>query len=692
MITIDILDRSYAKKLLNGLSSGYSSSSVTDNADGSKTLTINFVNGDKAEVTFSPVKGDKGDTGTSVQDVKIQEISGVRHLIVTLDDGTEIDAGVLPNEQYDDTAIKQDISDLQSDKQDKADNTLDTTDKTVTGAINEIYGTQLDTVGFSADYKNIILNRKSGLNPYTIPISSIIHNAKLTELNDIDSTDIGNGKTLVYDSATQKHKYVDSTGTDELVKMEASTEAHYLSDLIDKSTIVNDNGTLKVKKLDGQEVTITEINYLKGLTMNVMDLVNMFSNGGVKIINTPVATYADLLVYDKSALIEGISYLIYVLADETHDNVKTTYLIDKDTTTPTYFGFAGEHRDFTTNPIDLANEVTGKLGASNIDVDALWKLLTINDTYKTLTTNNEVFGTHGAKALYDELVTAIGDKANSNDLTTHTGDTDIHVTTTDKTKWDKVTDKANSTDLTTHTGDTDIHTSATEKASYVKKTDITNTINSTSTDTQVPSAKSVWGSLYKICDTQILVDANKPTSKICMADLTTLNTPSKEGLTTAESSLIISIENRDYWNGQISITMASPEVYVRSVRNAGTWTKWRKLCITSVKDVAKTNITPSDETIFIGFKNNEGSNYYVQNGICYVTLWNVKISQTGNTIRTGLTLPVPKGTRAGTLMTGNGDATPHAFAYVAPSGELNFDVKDANVMLYGSFSYLVAES
>ena len=122
------------------------------------------------------------------------------------------------------------------------------------------------------------------------------------------------------------------------------------------------------------------------------------------------------------------------------------------------------------------------------------------------------------------------------------------------------------------------------------------------------------------------------------------------------------------------------------------WTSWGKVCTTSVADVAKTNITPSDETIFIGFKNNEGSNYYVQNGICYVTLWNVKISQTGNTIKTGLTLPVPKGTRAGTLMTGNGDATPHAFAYVAPSGELNFDVKDANVMLYGSFSYLVAES
>ena len=77
-----------------------------------------------------------------------------------------------------------------TDYQEKTDNTLTTTDKTITGAINEVNGNLLDTVGFSADYKNIILNRKNGLNPYTIPISAIINNASLTELKDIDSTDM----------------------------------------------------------------------------------------------------------------------------------------------------------------------------------------------------------------------------------------------------------------------------------------------------------------------------------------------------------------------------------------------------------------------------------------------------------------------------------------------------------------------
>lgn len=724
---MDIVTYALAKKLVNGVQSGLASATV-DNTNCS--ITFNWTNGTSSTLTFPKpadgVKGDKGDTGVSVQNVEIREISGIRHLIVTLDDSTEIDAGVLPNEQYDDTAIKQDISDLQSDKQDKTDNSLGTTSKTVTGAINEIYGTQLDTVGFSADYKNIILNRKNGLNPYTIPISAIIHNAKLTELNDIDSTDIGNGKTLVYDSTTNKHKYVASSGTDELVKMEASTDAHYLSNLIDKSTIVNDNGTLKVKKLDGQDVTITEINYLKGLTMNVMDLVNMFSNGGVKIINTPVATYADLLTYDKKDLIDGISYLIYVLADETHDGSKTTYLIDTTSTTPTYFGNADNQRNFTTNPIDLANEVTGKLPTNNIDVDALWALLTIDDTYKTLTTTNNVFGTHGAKAMYDELVTAIGAKANSNDLTTHTNDTDIHITSAERTKWNEVDNKVNKTDIVDNLTSTDTNKPLSANQGKIlddkkiNKTSIATTIDSTSTDSQVPSAKSVYDNAIKdkklktYTSFEQLGITDLSTSSLSdigvkMGENSSLNVLITSGdmkeiaynagiIPTNDVGILYCVRLAGRFKATFSLDTGATGKYISEymtfTHNISTQSTfvWKKVCATSVEDVAKTNITPSDETIFIGFKNNEGSNYYVQNGICYVTLWSVKISQTGNTIRTGLTLPVPKGTRAGTLMTGNGDATPHAFVYVAPTGELNFDVKDANVMLYGSFSYHVAES
>ena len=401
---------------------------------------------------------------------------------------------------YDDTEVKSDIANLNTDKQEKTDNTLETTDKTITGSINEVNGNLLDTVGFSADYKNIILNRKNGLNPYTIPISAIINNTSLAELKDIDATDIGNGKILVYDGTTQKHKYVNSSMTDELVKMDSATDAKYLSDLLDKQTIINDNGILKVKKLDGQEVTITEINYLKGLTMNVMDLVGAFANGGVKVLNTPVATYADLSTLDRSAFIDGISYIVYVLADETHSGAKTTYLCTK--TSTTFFGNADSQRNFTTNPIDLANEVTGKLGTSNIDVDSLWTLLTINDTYKTLTANNEIFGTHGAKAMYDELTTAIGEKANATDLTTHTRDTTIHITSDERMKWNN---KANASDIPTKTSeltnDSNYVTEETVNAELnkkINKTDISTTINSASTDDEIPTSKAIFKLLQAV--------------------------------------------------------------------------------------------------------------------------------------------------------------------------------------------------
>ena len=428
-----------------------------------------------------------------------------KHYVFNENNDIDVETGkwrLLTENLYDDTQVNNDIADLDTNKQDKTDNALNTTDKTVVGAINEINDSLLDNVTFSADYKNIIINRKNGLNPYTIPIASIINNAKIIELNDVDSTDIGNGKTLVYDGAIQKHKYVSSIGTDELVKMDSTTDAKHLSDLIEKQTVVNDNGVLKVKKLDGQEVTTAEINHLKGLTMNVMDLVNAFANGGVKVYERTMPTYADLLTLDRSGFIDEIKYFVYVQSDETHGGAKTTYLCDK--TNETFFGNADNQRNFITNPIDLANEVTGKLGTSNIDLDTLWKLLTINDTYKTLTTKDEVFGTHGAKVLYDELVADIGKKANATDLTTHANDTNIHVTTYDKTKWNEVDNKSTMVTLTQAEYNQLVADGTIDNDTYYiisddsENIEITQTISSSSTDTQVPSALATFNLLKTV--------------------------------------------------------------------------------------------------------------------------------------------------------------------------------------------------
>ena len=92
----------------------------------------------------------------------------------------------------------------------------------------------------------------------------------------------------------------------------------------------------------------------------------------------------------------------------------------------------------------MATEITGKLGIANMDSDAIKALFTVDDTYKTETATNNAFSTHGAKALYDELLLAIGNKANSSDLTAHKDDADIHVSTEDRTKWDSAKTHADS--------------------------------------------------------------------------------------------------------------------------------------------------------------------------------------------------------------------------------------------------------
>ena len=433
-------------------SDGFSPSAKIEKVGDTATITIT----DKDGTTTATIKDGQGGTGGSGEENKINSIS-VNGVNVAIDENKNVDITV--PEAYDDTDIRTELANksdtdhthttvnghtVESDVPVDAKFTDTVYDDTqVKTQIQAVANGLMDSVGYSADYKTIDIIAKNGVKK-SVNVAPIISHASITELSDVDTTNKATGKALVYNATTCKHEYADVSGTDEKVKMDSSTDAKYLGELLDNVTIANENGELKVKKLDGQEVTITEINYLKGLTMNVMDLVNMFSNGGVKIINTPVATYAELLTLDKSSFIEGISYLVYVLTDENHDNAKTTYLVDKVSATPTYFGFADSHRDFTTNPIDLATEITGKLGIANMDSDAIKALFTVDDTYKTETTTNNAFSTHGAKALYDELLLAIGNKANSSDLTAHKDDADIHVSTEDRTNWDSAKTHADS--------------------------------------------------------------------------------------------------------------------------------------------------------------------------------------------------------------------------------------------------------
>ena len=85
---------------------------------------------------------------------------------------------------------------------------------------------------------------------------------KFNSTNDVDTT---LGKWREYNGSG-------GSSTDEKVKLDAtSTDAKYLNELIDNSTIEVDatNNCLVVKKIDGQTATVAEINFLTGVTSNI---------------------------------------------------------------------------------------------------------------------------------------------------------------------------------------------------------------------------------------------------------------------------------------------------------------------------------------------------------------------------------------------------------------------------------------
>jgi hypothetical protein len=83
----------------------------------------------------------------------------------------------------------------------------------------------------------------------------------------------------------------------------------------------------------------------------------------------------------------------------------------------------------------------------------------------------------------DMLNDAIGSRALNSDLTAHTGDGTIHVTTDDKSKWDK-----NIVDIATHTDNNTIHVTSDDKSKWNKNVeDVASIVNGATT---VPNATS----------------------------------------------------------------------------------------------------------------------------------------------------------------------------------------------------------
>ena len=246
----------------------------------------------------------------------------------------------------------------------------------------------------------------------------------------------------------------------------------------------------------------------------------------------------------------------------------------------------------------------------------------------------------------------------------------------------------------------------------VDKTSIVTSIDSTSTNDTVPTTKSVYDAV-KNKNLKTYTDLSQlgltapltvgeiynalPDKSLLLLECTDVNfnitdVPGSYGLLTIDK-----INNGRFsimYKTSLSKSLAANNFFVGNLKGEdGTELTWKRVCITSVSDKPITNIAPADTTKFVGFKGNSMCNYCVQNGICYVSLWGVQVTVTGR-VNTGVILPMPKsGFFGGGYLTGGGDAITHAYAHTIPeTGELKFNVKDANTVLYGMFSYPVAES
>ncbi|NCI19889.1 hypothetical protein EJM73_08240 [Clostridium botulinum] len=149
---------------------------------------------------------------------------------------------------------------------------------------------------------------------------------------------------------------------DELVKLNSDDTADYLENKIDNNSIQIINNKLIAKSLNGLEVTVAELNMLKGIKDNIQKMIDLTQKG--MQFRGFVNTYEELTqIPDAEA-----GYTAIVRADEQSANKKMFYIYDGLKWQPTYeVSSSNMGRDFTIEPLNLMVETKGILSETQID-------------------------------------------------------------------------------------------------------------------------------------------------------------------------------------------------------------------------------------------------------------------------------------------------------------------------------------
>lgn len=223
-------------------------------------------------------------------------------------------------------------------------------------------------------------------------------------------------------------------------------------------------------------------------------------------------------------------------------------------------------------------------------------------------------------------------------------------------------------DFLKKTDATSTYATKTEANDKVDKANILSATSSTATDDNLYSAKLINGELNKKLNANELVVGDKGEWSALQCELTD-----------GSKSYRLQIDK----DGNANI--------FTSTDNWSTYT-FKKVCTTSVDDVAKTNITFTDSNVSISGEY-EICQYCILNGICYVTLNGLTFNSSYTSDTTFANLPKPMFRQDFALSNSYGDV-PLGKLFLEVNGGIHLYTRVTPVPDTGfiSFSYPVAES
>ena len=356
-------------------------------------------------------------------------------------------------------------------------------------------------------------------------------------------------------------------------------------------------------------------------------------------------------------------------------------------------------------------------------VTSLGSTSAINNVY----TKTESDGKFALLSTLNSLITVVGglndltttDKTSivnainelKTELTSHTSDTDIHITTAERDKWNKVEDKVDKTSILTAINDTpsdsNLLSEKAIKSELDKKsnnTDLDNfkqgiLVTSTSMNKNILlwdvghyyfDANLIWQSYKHIPNTtyapHVYVTSVKPI-KYKDIDLNSTNTNAK--------SWFRQIKVEDHLGNSFIRTIYTPNVKdVVDLENgklisSGSDTGWQRVS-TSVADVPITTVSLNDKT---NYKCNavDWINYEIYNGVCFLRVLISCVSPSLDYVYLA-DVPKPRYDKAfncgGWSVDNKGDSIS---VIIAHTGKLNFRNGTSGGLYLGTISYPVAE-